>query len=148
MSYVFNISLGAALLFTAATSSGGLLVVLVCCRDAAFMLSFTTGVSLTASISPSFLYFQWKCRSLAVCFTYAVTGCPFESSSVFILAASTLLSLPPPCHHCLHPAITVLLLIISNYTGSASDEQDESTMSLWSRHCQTPHGEPVFMFVG
>lgn len=58
MSYVFNISLGAALLFTAATSSGGLLVVLVCCRDAAFMFSFTTGVSLTASISPSFLYFQ------------------------------------------------------------------------------------------
>lgn len=58
MSYVFNISLGAALLFTAAASSGDLLVVLVCCRDAAFMLSFTTGVSLTASISPSFLYFQ------------------------------------------------------------------------------------------
>lgn len=34
------------LLFTAATSSGGLLGVLVCCRDAASMLSFTTGVSL------------------------------------------------------------------------------------------------------
>ena len=44
--------------------------------------------------------------------------------------------------------VTVILLITSNYTGTTSDEQDEFTMSLWSCHCQTPHGKLVFVFVG
>lgn len=46
MSYGFNISLGAVLPGFSATSSVGVLVVLVCRREAAFMLSLTTGVSL------------------------------------------------------------------------------------------------------
>lgn len=93
-----------------------------------------------ASISPWSLYFKWKCKSLAICFTYGarVTGCLFERSSLFIW-----------------PAPTQLLLWICRYNsfcsdahiffciGAASDEQDEFTMPFWTSHSQTPHGEPA-----
>lgn len=144
MSYGFNISLGAALpgffhcCYFRRWHLGGASVLRRSCLHAQPHHWNLT----SASISPWSPYFKWKCKSLAICFTYGarVAGCLFESSSIFILPAPT------------QPVVWILRFNshccntrISNYTGTASDEQDEFAMSLWPCHCQTSLGKHAYL---